>query len=104
MASRNRFTKVLTGIILGGALVLSPVAANALGSSLTGTPVSSAQEQRAVGSGSNNVVKPMFWGYVIKILTTKTACENALRVMPGNADLKCMNAGKVWVIVPNGVF
>lgn len=49
-------------------------------------------------------VAPAFWGAVIKILTTKTACENALRIMPGKKDLKCQKAGKVWVIIPKDVF
>jgi len=33
---------------------------------------------------------------------TKAGCENVRRLMPNKSDLKCIKAGKVWVLIPKG--
>lgn len=98
--TKNKIMKLMLAPILTASLMFSSVGvANAAG------PATERQEQPvAAAPGAQASAVPLIWGVAIKILTTKTACENALRVMPGNADLKCQKAGKVWVIVPKDFF
>lgn len=48
-------------------------------------------------------IKPMFWHLVIRIALTKAGSENIRRIMPNSGDLKCLKAGKVWVLIPKGM-
>lgn len=55
----------------------------------------------AVSAGSTNI-RPMIWGSVIKILTSKPACIAArdfYNTLPFD-KVKCVKLGKVWAVVP----
>lgn len=57
----------------------------------------------AVAQTKSAVIEPAVLGFVFKVLTTKAACENYLRIMPDSADFKCLKLGKVHVVVPKDV-
>ncbi|SNS30883.1 hypothetical protein SAMN06893096_103154 [Geodermatophilus pulveris] len=54
-------------------------------------------------SDSADVARPMIWHLVIRIALTKAGCENIRRIMPNSGSLKCVKAGKVWVLIPKGM-
>jgi hypothetical protein len=81
----------LTGVVIGSSSV--SVTANA-------APNSGAVAVSGVGSRAE--AKPMIWHLVIRIALTKAGCENIRRVMPNKNGLKCVKAGKVWVLIPTG--
>ncbi|MFW0108557.1 hypothetical protein ACN08Z_05460 [Rothia sp. P7181] len=57
------------------------------------SPATSPVANQSPAAYSESQQNPMTWGSVIRIVTTKTACENLRRVMPNPSGLKCVKAG-----------
>lgn len=74
----------------------------AVGGGLTTHHSDPERTTEATTAASEQETHPMFWHLVIRIVTNKAACENIRRIMPNGNDLKCISAGKVWVLIPKG--
>lgn len=66
-----------------------------------GAQPAGAVEQQPSESATSS--RPMIWHLVIRIALTKAGCENIRRIMPNSGGLKCVKAGKVWVLIPKGM-
>ena len=80
----------LVGLAIGSQSALTGPATVPRGGAVVGAAHESAQAQ------------PMIWHLVIRIALTKPGCENIRRIMPNRGQLKCVKAGKVWVLIPKG--
>ena len=91
--------RLIAGLAILGLLV---------GAGLQSTPASAqtASEDAAISTlaetRNNQKAEPAVWHLVLRILMTKAGCENVRRLMPNKSDLKCIKAGKVWVLIPKG--
>jgi hypothetical protein len=79
-----------------------------VGAGFQSTPASAqtANEDTAISTltetKNGQKAEPAVWHLVLRILMTKAGCENVRRLMPNKGDLKCIKAGKVWVLIPIG--
>lgn len=89
------FTAATAAVALTLALGGAPAVAS------TSAPVAAIGAAPAAAATAPSV-RPMIWGSVIKVLTSKQACiaardfYNTLPLPP----VKCLKMGKVWVVVP----
>lgn len=88
-----------SGLALGGGSVLS---ASVAGNAVQPAP-SIAASSGNQSSMSPTSSRPMLWHLVIRIAMTKAGCDNIKRIMPNSGNLKCVKAGKVWVLIPKGM-
>lgn len=93
-------TKTVLGVTAGTATLSLLLASGYVATAGTGPAPGTVQP---ASSAQTEMSQPAFWHLVIRVVTTKTACENLLRVMPNSSDLKCLKAGKVYVVIPKGM-
>jgi hypothetical protein len=59
--------------------------------------------QNPANASATQTTNPQIWHLVIRQALTKAGCENIRRTFPNSSDLKCVGAGKVWVLIPKGM-